>query len=429
MRLLLPFLLLLVLVGCKSADELYNEGQQLEMDGQYEAAVRYYADALEKEPDLQKARGRLLEAGRVVVARHLADLDAAEAGGAWVEAGDLHIALDDLVGTAARVGVTIPLAPDFAERRTANFDAAITTLLNDGETLVARGAFAEALSGYDRARRYRPTPDDKAALADATLDAYTGWAEADLAAGRFRAAYDRAAQALAFLPPGSLAAAEITGLQNEALERGSVRTAAAPLWRTARTLPDGFLETLDDALVLDHWTQPPPFVAVLEPALVRHALRDLNLDRETLSARAAARVGQALSVDVVFAGELRRYQRSTEEKKREDVTTRTRGGDRVTYRRIEDEVSLSALVVFDVVDAVSRRSLCEREVERSVQARVPRGEYGGSIRTLGLGREERDLFDDEARAGRERDLERDLADDLARRVAELAFECILQQVP
>ena len=426
---LLPLVLLFVLAGCKSADELYNEGQRLEMAGQYEAAVRYYADALDKQPDLQKARGRLLEAGRIVVERYLADLGAAEAEGAWVQAGDLHLDLDGLVQTAAGAGVTLPLAPDYATRRAANFDAAITTLLNDGETLVARGAFADALGGYDRARRYRPTNDDLLALDDATLDAYTTWAGAELAAGRFRAAYDRAGQGIALLPPGSLAAAELAGVQNEALRRGTIRTAATPLASATRRLPDGFLERLDDALILDFWTQPPPFVAVLEPALVRRALRDRNLDGEVLTPRQANRLGRTLDVDVTFVGALDTFQRSVETKKREDVTHRTRSGDRVTYTRVEDEVTLWGTVRFAVVAVGQGGALCEREVEQSVQARITRGEYDGSVRTLGLDRDERVLFDPDRLAEQERDLEDRLVDDLAQRVADLAFDCLLSQVP
>src|SRR5690606_11642224 len=95
---------------------------------------------------------------------------------------------------------------------------------------VARGDFGRAVEAYERARRYHPTAEDEAALADATLDAYATWAEADLAAGHFRAAYGRAAEALALVPPGSLAAAEFARIQNLAVERGSVRTAAVPLW-------------------------------------------------------------------------------------------------------------------------------------------------------------------------------------------------------
>ena len=432
MRALLPFLFLLVLVGCKSADELYNEGQELEMQGQYEAAVRYYADALDKQPDLQKARGRLLEAGRTAVNAYLVDLDAAEQGGAWVEAGDLHLRVDGVTSIAGRAGIQIPLPGGYDERRAANFEAAITTLLNDGETLVARGAFPEALSGYDRARRYRPTPDDEAALADATLGAYTAWAEADLDAGRFRAAYDHAGQALAFVHPESLDAAELLGLQNEALELGSLRTAVAPLWRSssvARTLPRSLRDALNDALELDYWTQPAPFVAMLEPVLVRRELRAFGLERETLDPSDAARVGRALGVDVVFAGEIDAFRREVDERKRETVRKQNRQGDRVSYDRIEEEVTLSARVAFEIVDVASQQILCAREVERSATTRIERGEYGGDVRNLGLDRGERALFDADDLEEQERDLERVLADDLARRVAERAFDCILGLVP
>lgn len=433
MRPLLPFLLLLVLIGCKSADELYNEGQRLEMEGQYEAAVRHYADALDKQPDLEKARGRLLEAGKVAVQGYLADLDAAEQEGAWVEAGDLHLRADGVAAVAGRAGVQLPLPDDYPARRAANFEAAITTLLDGGEALVARGAFADAIQGYDRARRYSPTMDDEAALADATLGAYTAWAEADLAAGRFRAAFGHTEQALALLPPESLAAAELVGLQNEVLERGSIRTAVTPLWRAgggvARSMPRSFRDALNDALEIDYWIQPAPFVAMLEPVLVRRELRAFGLERETLDPREAARVGRALDVDVVFVGEIDAFNREVEEKERENITKQTRGGDRLTYSRVEEEVTFTANVTFEIVEVASQRVLCTRDTERALSTRIERGVYEGRVRDLGLTREERDLFDADALDDQERDLERRLADELARRVAEHAFDCIVRLVP
>ena len=422
-------LALLFLVGCKSADELYTEGQDLELRGGYEAAAFRYADALEKEPNLQKARGRLLEAGKLAAESYRARLADAEATGRWVEAGDLYLGLDRLVGRAGEVGVALPLPADYAAQRRAGFEAAITTLLDEGSAAVERGDFSGAIQRYDRARRYAPTRDDETDLARASADAYIAWAEADAAQGRFRSAYDRAGQALAFVPPGSAAAAQIVRLQTEAIELGSVRAALAPLRNSAgRDLPRGFLTALNDDLEIERWTRPPPFVLVIEPALVRRALRDLGLDREPLRPREAADLGRALAVDAVFAGEIERFRRDAEEKKREERTARTKGGDRVTYLRIEDEVTLSATVVFEIVDVASRRPVCEREVERSVQQRIVRGEYDGPLRTLDLDRDERRLFDADEIAEREREVEDALVDQLTVHVAEAAYACLLQGV-
>ncbi len=424
-------LALLLFIGCKSADELYTEGQDLEIQGGHEAAALRYADALEKQPNLQKARGRLLEAGKIAVGQRLTRIEEAEDGGAWVEAADLHHGLDHLVGRAEDVGVTLPLPEDYAEQRRANFEAAVTTLLNEGDAEIERGDFASAISKYDRARGYEPTREDNEALALASADAYVAWSHADAAQGRFRSAYDHAGQALAFVPPGSAVAAQIVRLQTEALDLGGIRTALTPITRAAdlgRDLPRGFLDALNDELEIERWTRPPPFVLVIEPALVRRALRDRGLAREPLRPREASDLGRDLDVDAVFAGEIDRFRRDVEEKKREERTARTQGGDRVTYLRIEDEVTLSAGVAFAIVDVQTRRTICEREVERSVRKRVARGEYGGNLRTLDLSRDERRLFDADESAVRERELEDELLDALTERVAEAAYECVLQGV-
>ena len=325
--------------------------------------------------------------------------------------------------------MVLPLPDGYAEQRRANFEAAITTLLDEGDAEIGRGDFASAIGKYDRARRYEPTREDEAALALASADAYIAWSQAAAARGEFRSAYDLAGQALAFVPPGSAAGAQIRRLQTEAIDLGSVRAALAPLRNSAgRDLPRGFLTTLNDDLEIERWTRPPPFVLVIEPALVRRALRDLGLDREPLRPREAADLGRALAVDAVFAGEIERFRRVAEEKKREERTARTRSGDRATYLRIEDEVTLSATVSFEIVDVASRRPVCTRDVERSVQQRVVRGEYSGSLRTLDLDRDERRLFDADEIAEREREVEDALVDVLTVHVAEAAYACLLQGV-
>ncbi len=430
MRSALLVVSVLLLTGCKSADELYNEGQALELRGDYEAAAYHYAEALRKQPGLRKAQGRLLEAGKLALGQRLARLAEAEAAGAWVEAADDHRGLDGLVGAAQRAGVTLALPADYAERRAANLDAAVATLLERGGAALARGAFADALAAYDRAEQYDPTPEAVSLLAEARLDATAGWAEADLAAGRYRAAFDRAGQALAFVPPGSAAAALVTRIQTEALGRGSLRAAFAPVQPTRRAgnLPRGFAGALTDALELDGWTQPPPFILTLESALVRRALRDLGLDGP-LGPGEAARLGSVLGVDAVFAGEIERFERTVTEKKREEKQARTRTGDRATYTRIEEEITLSATLAFTLVESGSGAVLCAEEVSRSERDRTARGEVGGSLRALDLGRAERRLFDADARAEDERNLEDELIDALAGRAAEAAFGCLLAEVP
>jgi tetratricopeptide (TPR) repeat protein len=418
---------LFLVAGCKSADELYNEGQALELRGDYEAAAYLYADALRKDRGLRKARGRLLEAGKVAVGQGLTRIDAAEDAGAWVEAADQHKRLDGLVRTAQGVGVTLPLPEGYAANRRANLDAAVAVLLDEGDDAVDRGDFARALARFDQARRYEPTPETAAVLAGATLDATAAWAEADFAAGNYRAAYDRAEAALALAGPQSPIVPELAALQNEALARGSVRVAFFPLWQTIsaeRDLPSGFLGALNDALDLDAWGRPPLFVIGAEPTAVRRVLRDFGSGRSRPRTREAAEIGRALDAHFAFAGEVERFEREVEEREREGRGAQTRGGDRVRYERVEDDVTLSATVTFDVIDTRTRDVVCEREVERSARGRVEYGDYDGSIRTLDLSRDERRLFDSDEVAEQEREIEDDLLDELAERVAEVAFDCL-----
>ncbi len=423
--------LALLSASCKSADELYNEGQALELRGDYEAAAYHYAESLTEQPGLRKARGRLIEAGKIAVERQLRYIAEYEAAGEWIGAANTHRRLDGLVAMAQGVGVALALPAGYAEQRRANFDAAVAVFLDEGAAAVARGEFWRAIQGYSSARQYESSPQREEALTLATTDAYVALSDAEAAKGNFRAAHHFAGQALDLVPPGSAAAAQIIRRQTEALDRGSLRTAFAPVQptRRARDLPRGFVGALNDELELDHWTQPPPFVLALEQALVRRALRDLSLEREPLSPRDLADLGRTLGVDAVFAAEVNRFERTVTEKDREEKSARTRGGERIAYTRIEDEVLLSATVAFDVVEAGTGRVLCEREVERSVRDRIARGEYGGSLRTLALSGSERRLFDADARAEAERDLEDDLVRVLAERLAETAFGCLLREVP
>lgn len=426
--LVLP-LLLLTLASCKSADELYAEGEQLEQQGRYEEAVRFYADALAKKPSLRKAQGRLLEAGRTVVGNYVADLNRAESEGAWLEAGDLHLDIDRVVAMAARVRVSLPVPEGYTSRRRANFDAAITTLLDEGGLRVNNGGFERGLAAFDQARRYEPRLSQRIALDQAELGAYASWADAELAAGRFRAAYGHAEEALARAAPNTRAAELLIELQREAVLLGGVRTAPAPLARANRRIPDTLVEATNDALVLDQWPQAPPFVRVLEPTIVRRALRDLSLDRRALTDRQAARVGEMLGVEAIVSGEVHEYGRSATVTDRERLRLTTRGGDRIAGYRVEETVRLTAGATFEVVDVASRQGFCQRDVKREVELFVVRGEYGGSARALILDNDLRALFDTAALAEQEEEALLDLSEALAAAVSERVFECVIAQVP
>ena len=69
---LLPALFLLA--ACASAEKRLEQGMELQMQGRYDQAVVRYVEALEKDPQMQEARQRLVEVGDSAISGHLREL-------------------------------------------------------------------------------------------------------------------------------------------------------------------------------------------------------------------------------------------------------------------------------------------------------------------------------------------------------------------
>ena len=426
-----PLVLLLALAACAPPpDELYNRGQQLELEGRYEEAADHYIRALEREPGMRKAQGRLHVVGGILIGRYLAEAAAAPDPPA---AADAYLAAEALIARAAAVGVVLDQAPPtFDDDLARALDDAVEFLIAEGAGHLDAGRFDAALAAFAQAGRYRPSREQAEALRVFTFDAHLAWAEAELAAGRYRAAFDRAGAARPFAG-GDRTPAEVDALQAEALDRGSVYAAVFPVeedrGRGTAEAPRGFLDDLDDLLYDEHWTVPPLFVRTADPIEVRRLLRrhydpDDRLDHPRLTAELA----RDLRAQFGVASTLTRYDRRAEEADRDSVTVDLRGGGRGTYARVRDRVALRAEAGYAVVDAAGARVLCEGEAAASAEGDVYRGEYDGRVRDLILPSRDRYLFDAAAQAEAEREVERRLqgrlADDLARRV----YDCLLRQV-
>jgi tetratricopeptide (TPR) repeat protein len=426
----LPVLVLITLAACAPPpDELYDRGQRAEMEGRYEEAVDYYIRALEGEPGMRKAQGRLHVAGGILLGQYLATA----AVSAPPEAADAYLAAEDLMRRTAAVGVVLDQAPTtFDEDLAAALDAAVEFLLAEGADALAAGRFDAALAAFERAARYRPSAEQAAALRAFTFDAHLAWAEAELAAGRYRAAYDRAEAARPFAG-GDRRPEEVDALQAEAVEIGSVSAAVFPLevegGLAVRPLPRGFLDELDDLLGDEHWTRPPLFVRTADPVEVRRLLRShYDPDDRLDSPRLTAALARDLDADLGVAATLARYDRDVEETDRDTLTAELRGGGRGRYVRVVERVTLRAAVPYAVVDARSAVVACEGEATAEADGEVRRGEQIGRG-SLVLPREDQDLFDEEAQAEAEREIERDLQGRLAERLAGRVFDCLLREVP
>ncbi|MEO0743500.1 MAG: hypothetical protein AAF089_18110 [Bacteroidota bacterium] len=428
-RLVVSLLLIVLAVGCKSAEELYDEGQALEAQGRYAEAAFRYVDSLEKE-DNAAVRERLVAAGTRAMEGYTAAIGAAIEGDDPVGAAEVYRDADELLGAAGDVGVRLPVFDTYDEDRRATFDAAIATLQEVGDDAYAADDFERAVEAYDRATRYAPPASIQAVLDARRADAYGGWAEVALVAGRFRTAYDRAERALSYAPDQRA----LLDLQATILDAGSIRIAAFPTetrgGRATRGVPNDFREALNDRLEDEVWSRPPLFVVAAYPPDVRRAIRSLSGGDERYGRRGtSAELARVLDADLAVATRLDDFTRAEEERERETRTADRRSGGTATYTRVTTDLDLSATLVYEVVDARSRRVVCEGEVERRVDTRLRTGVYAGRVSDLDLDRSERRLFDEEYLDDEERDLEVRLRVALAERLADRVYRCVEREVP
>ncbi|MEO1477212.1 MAG: hypothetical protein AAFV01_01405, partial [Bacteroidota bacterium] len=139
-RYVVSLLLIVLALGCKSAEELYDEGQALEAQGQYAEAAFRYVDSLEKE-DSAAVRERLVAAGTRAMEGYTAAIGAAIEGDDPVGAAEVYRDADELLGAAGGVGVRLPVFDTYDEDRRATFDAAIATLQEVGDDAYAADDF------------------------------------------------------------------------------------------------------------------------------------------------------------------------------------------------------------------------------------------------------------------------------------------------
>lgn len=429
------FLLLLTAWGCASAEGAYDDAYEAELAGDLQTAFDRYYTALRRDSEIADARTRLGDVGERLVRGFLA-----EASGATpMRAADLFLTVERHVGRAAEVGVRLLTPPTFDADRDRAFALAVDDRMAAARAARGAGAFSDALDALGDARDYRPTASESASLDAQAREVYLDWARDDLARGRFRRAYASAASGLDLSPSGSDIALALGSVQTQALDLGSVRVAFFPVERdgpggsdgrrsevggTAR-MPIGFADDLDDVLNDDHWRTPPLFVLSADPADVRRLVRrerdaDDLVNREgylgTLARDLDAHLGAAFSVGL--------WRETLEERDRDARRTTLRRGGSATYDRVRQRLTLSATVTYAVVDARTRRVVCEDDVRREVRETITVHEYDGDWRDLALDRDERRYFTDDHREEVETEMHIELIESLAQTVAERVYSCV-----
>lgn len=425
----------ILLAGCVSTQERFEKGMKLEAKGRFAEATTYYVKVLQREPDWPDAPARLLEAGTAAVNAYLDDANAAEAAGNYEAAVRELDRLDALRRQAEGVGVTLPVPDDFAGYREEMTEEAMAALIRRAEQAEQAGRWSDALRAYERVQeRYAVAPEQRAAMMAARGRVIVRWSEEEMARGHFRAAYDRAEQAVRLLGPDAPTSRLARGVQEQALDAGTRYVAFMPTGSTeavARQAPRGLLRTLDDVLQFEHWSRTPLFLAPIDPGELHRELRRLRYDRDRLSERQAAEAGRALQADLVVLLDLAAFEWTEADLKTERRAARTRGSSPKDTAFVVERyrVDVRGEAAYLVLDPRTRTVLERGTVDADASDRFERGRYDGDDRDLDLSRRERGYFDRSALEEDERALENVLVDELADRLARQVFESLLRRVP
>lgn len=419
--------------ACASAGDRFKEGMELEAQGRhYEAAFRY-ADAVDKDPSMVRARERLLVVGDSALLLGMESAAAYGRQGHRVRAAQEFLALDRLLSRAAQVGVRLDPPDSYGQERRSAFDDAIAAHMEDGTRHEHVGRWNDARQAYVRARTvFEPSAEQRAEALRAERNVLLAWADDDLAAGRYRAAYLRAEDAVSLegpLDPDVQEAA--AAVQERALAHGTVGLAVLPVSSTAPVLDlvgEGFGRQLSDVLELDYWRTPPPFVAVADPVMVRHEARRAGFRDEPLRPREVDRVLHAVGADFGALIEMAALDRTEEDVVQRRREARTRRGRPTSYVLEEGRLRYRAHAHVVIVDGRGRE-VSEFTTSATATGEFERAVYAGDPGDLELSRNElrwfdRTLLEEELRA-----MEDEVVFALADRVAPEVLERVLRRVP
>ncbi|MFQ5601051.1 MAG: hypothetical protein ACE5G2_10930 [Candidatus Krumholzibacteriia bacterium] len=288
------------------------------------------------------------------------------------------------------------------------------------------------MSFYERVADFSPGVDQRASARAARIRASIHWGEADLAAGRYRKAVERADRAISIAGgAGRPDAADALALREEALARGTVRVAVAPIWcsnETAETLPEAFLQALNDELELAHWSEPPLFVAVADPVLVRQRMRQAGYLRSRMGVWEASAVGRSVDANLVVTGEILEFAVTEEDVQRAYHSAQTVDDVDTTYlvRRGKRRYRLRA--AYTVVDAERSSGQAKRSFEVFELHSFRRADYHRDYNELKLSRSQRQLFDPQREQEEREEVERHLIQKASRQFADRVYGEVLSHV-
>ncbi len=426
--------LCMLVAGCASPGKLLEKATGAEESGQYYEAATYYVSVLEKESDWDDIRESLMRVGTIAIDNLLDEANELEDEGKYDDAIDTLSKLDDLKADARGVGVTLSVPNDYEEYKERLSQAAIDSLIRQGERAEDAGDWRDAIETYELVqKKYVLTVDQDEEMLIARGRVFIKWAEQDMEQGNHRAAFDRAAEAINVLGEDHPRAGNAIDLQDLAIEEGTRFVAFLPIWQTddvSDEAPRGIIEEVDDLLQYDFWANPPLFIEQTDPVQLRREMRRLRLDNRLITRSEAANIGNVLDADyvVITQAVLFQFEERRMKEKTKKVETKGRNSLDTTYVEQSFTGRLNAEIEYRIVDMDSRKEVADGSVSADADAKMKRGVYEGDYQDLDLSRSERRLFDEEELDLAIRELEDEVIDDITPRLADEVFEAILKRI-
>jgi len=402
------------------------------------AARQHYIEAAQRYN--QAVRGQFVQTrehfathGADLIYQHLLEAEEQSASGAHVPSANHYRAADALVLDAAKVGVSLDLPDRYSQRRRAAFDRAIEERMHGGRTADVDKRWAEAIQCYEDVATYEPSPRQTALALGAQVRSTTQWADDELAAGRYRNAAERASEVLALR--GSAKGhgfARAMRIRQEAIARGSVYVAMAPVWTSdsaAARLPWGFVSALNDELELHHATQLDAFINIIDPISVRRQLRQRGWSPSDSTRQATTHVGREVGADYVLRCEIVDFEDRRTHLYAEERAAQTKSGRRTTYVLQTGDRLLELKAIYELIDVRDPSRNQRRTVEISASDRFTRGVYGGDPGELRLSRSEQRLFDARLQRDYELELEHTFLEKTSDRLARDVHDDIVNGIP
>jgi tetratricopeptide (TPR) repeat protein len=421
--------ILALLAGCASAGKRLEQGLDAEAQGDFQGAVSRYIEAVVKDPDLLEARASLIAAWDSAVARGLEAAGVLGATDPDRAAGEF-LALDRLRVRARDAGVALDVPVEYGPLRRSTLDDAIDQVMARGEADRRDGRWRDAQEAYRRVLDdLDPLRDQRRGALDAKASGLLQWAEDEAREGRFRAAYERAVQAVgvdASVPPDISRAAR--DLQERSLSSGLRIMAVFPLSSTDQVRQASLTDLegpLSDLLDSEHWRRPPLFVGVADPPRARLVSRRMSPPGTTLRPR---RILEELGADFGVLVDLTELEVEQRDVKTSTRTARTRGGQATSYTLEEGRIQYRLMAEVTLFDAQGNRMESFRATHTAGD-RYRTARYSGAFEELDLSRSEALLFNPGEERARRADLQESLLEELAAEIAEGTFERLVRRIP